>query len=169
MHLVVDKVNKVTDYIYRGPRPPNAAAYDGLKAQNVQYLLNCERGWLDWWTGRVNYEAKSALSRGMLPIHIQMSPLVMPNAEAVSAGLALMHRATVRRFKMYLHCKDGVDRTGIMCAAERVVVEGWPMQKAVDEMLEMGFHRYRYAHWIPRMPKLFDEVRRINGTTRTNK
>ncbi len=44
---------------------------------------------------------------------------------------------------VFVHCRHGADRTGAMCALYRVVVQGWPPENAVQEMVEggFGFHR----------------------------
>lgn len=38
-----------------------------------------------------------------------------------------------------VHCLHGADRTGTMCAIQRIVVEGWTVDRAVDEMIDGGF------------------------------
>jgi protein tyrosine phosphatase (PTP) superfamily phosphohydrolase (DUF442 family) len=43
------------------------------------------------------------------------------------------------RQPVFVHCQHGADRTGTMCAAYRVVVDGWTKQQAIDEMTHGGF------------------------------
>lgn len=38
-----------------------------------------------------------------------------------------------------MHCKHGSDRTGLMAAMYRVVVQGWTKEDALEEMTEGGF------------------------------
>jgi protein tyrosine/serine phosphatase len=38
-----------------------------------------------------------------------------------------------------MHCKHGSDRTGLMAAMYRVVVQGWSKEDALEEMTEGGF------------------------------
>ncbi|MBC3373224.1 dual specificity protein phosphatase family protein [Pseudomonas sp. SWRI92] len=38
-----------------------------------------------------------------------------------------------------MHCKHGSDRTGLVAAMYRVVVQGWSKEDALDEMTEGGF------------------------------
>ena len=42
---------------------------------------------------------------------------------------------------LYVHCQHGKDRTGLVIALERVLVEGWSPDRAHDEMLMMGHSR----------------------------
>jgi protein tyrosine phosphatase (PTP) superfamily phosphohydrolase (DUF442 family) len=41
-----------------------------------------------------------------------------------------------------VHCQHGADRTGTMCALYRIVVQGWTVKGALEEMTEgpFGFH-----------------------------
>ena len=41
-----------------------------------------------------------------------------------------------------VHCQHGADRTGTLMAAYRMVVQGWPREAAIKEMLEgdYGYH-----------------------------
>jgi protein tyrosine/serine phosphatase len=43
------------------------------------------------------------------------------------------------RQPVFVHCQHGADRTGVMCAAYRVAVDGWSKQQAIDEMTKGGF------------------------------
>jgi protein tyrosine/serine phosphatase len=43
------------------------------------------------------------------------------------------------RVPVFVHCQQGSDRAGIVCAAYRVVVQGWTKQEAIREMTEGGF------------------------------
>lgn len=40
---------------------------------------------------------------------------------------------------VFLHCQHGADRTGVMTALYRMVVQGWPREDAIAEMTTGGF------------------------------
>ncbi|MDB4461879.1 protein-tyrosine phosphatase family protein, partial [bacterium] len=42
-----------------------------------------------------------------------------------------------------VHCLHGSDRTGAMCAAYRVVVEGWSMEDAIRERKSGGYGHHK--------------------------
>ncbi len=42
-----------------------------------------------------------------------------------------------------VHCQHGADRTGTMCAAYRVVVQGWTKDEAIREMTDGGYGLHR--------------------------
>lgn len=56
-----------------------------------------------------------------------------------------------------VHCKHGADRTGAVCAAYRIVEQGWPPEEAVREMADgpYGFHK-RYYSYLPPYLKSVD-------------
>jgi protein tyrosine/serine phosphatase len=41
---------------------------------------------------------------------------------------------------IYVHCKHGQDRTGLVMGLERVIDVGWQPKDAHDEMVRIGFH-----------------------------
>jgi protein tyrosine/serine phosphatase len=43
--------------------------------------------------------------------------------------------------KWLIHCLEGVDRTGLLCAAIRYKKQNWPKDKAYNEALSFGYHR----------------------------
>jgi protein tyrosine/serine phosphatase len=44
-----------------------------------------------------------------------------------------------KRRPVFVHCMHGADRTGVMCAAYRIAVQGWDKDAAIREMTEGGF------------------------------
>src|SRR5262249_45716480 len=53
---------------------------------------------------------------------------------------ALKIMADPQNRPLLIHCQQGADRTGAMVALYRVVVQGWPAEKAVEEMTRGGYH-----------------------------
>ena len=43
---------------------------------------------------------------------------------------------------IFVHCRHGADRTGMMSALYRIKHDGWSKQEAIDEMVHggLGFH-----------------------------
>jgi hypothetical protein len=56
----------------------------------------------------------------------------------------------------FVHCHHGSDRTGMMVAVYRAVVQGWPMDKAIDEMINggFGFHEIYRPFTVPFLKRL---------------
>jgi protein tyrosine phosphatase (PTP) superfamily phosphohydrolase (DUF442 family) len=47
--------------------------------------------------------------------------------------------------KVFVHCRLGDDRTGMMVAAYRMAEEGWSADEAMEEMKAFGFSRSHHA------------------------
>ena len=60
-----------------------------------------------------------------------------PRDEVFARFLAVL-RANPGK-KVFVHCRYGDDRTGMMIAAYRMSVEGWTAEEARKEMDEFGF------------------------------
>ncbi len=55
-----------------------------------------------------------------------------------------------------VHCWHGSDRTGVVVAMYRMVVQGWPREKAITEFTEpqYGYH----AKWFPNVREYLEKV-----------
>ena len=62
-----------------------------------------------------------------------------------------------------VHCMQGVDRTGTMCAVYRIVVEGWDKKEAIAEMKAIG-HNTIWKN-LPRLLEKLDveDIRKKAG------
>ncbi len=71
---------------------------------------------------------------------------------------------------VFVHCKHGADRTGVMVAAYRVVVQGWTKDDALREMTDGGFGFHALYTNLVRLIRELDveSVRRAVVATREN-
>lgn len=67
-----------------------------------------------------------------------------------------------------VHCKHGADRTGVMIAAYRVVIQGWAKEAAIDEMTSGGFNYHRVFVNLPGLIREMDidQIRQAIGLAR---
>ena len=66
-----------------------------------------------------------------------------PHDEAFARFLKLVRDNPDK--KIFVHCRLGDDRTGMMIAAYRMADEGWSADRAMREMQQFGFSR---AHHV---------------------
>jgi protein tyrosine phosphatase (PTP) superfamily phosphohydrolase (DUF442 family) len=66
------------------------------------------------------------------------------------------------RQPVYVYCYHGADRTGLMSAAYRVVVEGWTKDEAIEEMTAGPFGYHPRWHQLVEFIRDMD-VERIRG------
>lgn len=131
--------------VFRGGRP-TAAGYAKLKALGVKTVIDLEA--VDLLEGArqsdVDFDRTTATAAGMRWVHIPM--------QAYTTGLASKFDAKVDRAVallenhgaggIYVHCKHGRDRTGLVMGLDRVENQGWDAETAYEEMVTRGFRTY---------------------------
>lgn len=127
----VDYAAEVSEGLIRGSQPsPRTIAW--LKQRGVKTVLNLRR-----FHGKT--ERERVLSAGMRYEHLPLEASDPPSQDQITRFLSLV---TDDRLKpIYVHCAQGVDRTGTMMAIYRMEIEGWSNQAAFAEMKYFGANR----------------------------
>lgn len=117
--------------LWRGRQPQSQAEYQVLKGLGIREVISL-RWSLDW------YDRMQACKIGVYGYWpIRMGSILPPAAEKVCAAINVLRSGSG---PIYLHCKDGVDRTGFVVAKYRIHIEGWERERAAAEMVAMGNH-----------------------------
>jgi tyrosine-protein phosphatase SIW14 len=117
---------KVSDGVYRGaqPTPEGMRALQRLGVRTV-----------------INLREPDADTAGLRGTHLAYESIPMtafrPNDDDVVRFLQIV--SDPNHGPVFVHCKRGADRTGLMCAAYRIAVQGWTKEQALDEMTRGGF------------------------------
>ncbi len=117
---------KVSEGVYRGaqPTPEGMRALQGLGVRTV-----------------VNLREPDADTAGLRGTNLAYESIPMtafhPNDDDVVRFLQVV--CAPDRGPVFVHCKRGADRTGLMCAVYRIAVQGWTKEQALDEMTQGGF------------------------------
>ena len=134
------KVNKndianygvVTPTISRGAQP-SLKGFKWLKDVGVKTIVNLRDGDDD-----IENERQIVESLGLKYVSIPMSAFKKMTNAHVDKFLAVAKNS--ENEPVFVHCRQGRDRTGAILAAYRVKEQSWSVDKAYDEMLEFGFH-----------------------------
>jgi tyrosine-protein phosphatase SIW14 len=135
----VPNAGKINDFLLRGAQPSNQGLAE-LKKLGVATVVN-----LRGWNHEVESERKQAESLGLRYVNIPVSGWSPPTNEQVAQFLALLRSSPGQ--KIFVHCKYGEDRSGVMMAAYRIAENNWTVEQAIQEMNFFGFH----YHWHPSM------------------
>ncbi len=122
----------VSEGIYRGARPELTGIKE-LSAIGVKVSLN-----LDDDAVAIKAEKKYTQQVGMQMISRPMSGFWSPTDAQIKDILGIVANPANR--PIYIHCKHGQDRTGLVVALYRITQEGWTPAEARKEMLALGFH-----------------------------
>ncbi len=121
-------VGRVTPGVYRGAQP-EAAGYATLKKMGIKTVINLRTSMSE----RAQVEAA-----GMQSFEVPMEMSRDGLRAKVDRVVALM--ADPANQPVFVHCRHGQDRTGIVVAAYRMKIEGWPLADAEAEMQAFGFN-----------------------------
>jgi tyrosine-protein phosphatase SIW14 len=135
----VPNAGKINDFLLRGAQPSSQGLAE-LKKLGVTTVVN-----LRGWGHEVESERKQAESLGLRYVNIPVSGWSPPTNEQVAQFLALLRGSPGQ--KIFVHCKYGEDRSGVMTAAYRIAENNWTVEQAIQEMNFFGFH----YHWHPSM------------------
>ena len=124
--LIPDFV-EVTPTLYRGAQP-RKHGFEALAKMGVQIVVDLR--------GDRKGERKEVTRLGMqyVPLHWQCS---FPKDRVFAEFLTLIQKNPGK--KIFVHCRVGDDRTGMMIAAYRMAFEGWSAKRAMAEMQKYGF------------------------------
>jgi len=133
---------KVSDAVWRGGQP-SAESFAKLKAMGVRTVVSLRTFNTDRWLLK---------GLGLKYLHISFKT-VHPETEDVLEFLKTVEDPANQ--PVFVHCKWGTDRSGMMTAAYRIVIEGWSKEQALQEMRAMGFNEA----WNP----ISDYVERLDA------
>jgi tyrosine-protein phosphatase SIW14 len=131
----------VTDTFYRGAQP-SSAGYKTLQQMGVGIVVDFRDE-----SREISTESKEVEALGVKFVSIPWSGSDKPSTIQVVQFLDLVR--TNPGAKIFVHCKRGADRTGVMVAAYRIVVQHKDVSDAVAEM-----HEFHYDHfWLPQLER----------------
>ena len=139
-------INRVTDMLFRGPRPDDAD-YDRLLVLGVKAVINLEDNDTAICTARLR-----ARRRGMIWHSEPLSEIWRPHPSDLRFIVDLIQSENGRGNKVFVHCLHGQDRTGYAIAAYRMLVQGWSFEQAYKEAKDMG-HKWWFAPYLLLWPK----------------
>jgi protein tyrosine phosphatase (PTP) superfamily phosphohydrolase (DUF442 family) len=126
----VGNLAEVTPTLYRGSQPTDAG-FKALAQMGVEIVVDL-RG------SKRDDEAREVERLGMKYIAIPWH-CPFPRDEVFARFLKVIKENPGK--KVFVHCRLGDDRGGMMIAAYRMAIEGWTAQEAMSEMQAFGFVR----------------------------
>jgi protein tyrosine phosphatase (PTP) superfamily phosphohydrolase (DUF442 family) len=129
----IDRFHQVGPKLYRGAQPSDAA-YPQLAKLGVTTVLDLRRPQEHSTTA----EARQVEAAGMHYVNVPMTGWTAPTIDQIDQVRAVMDTGGV----VFVHCKQGRDRTGTVTAIYRMEREGWANDKALAEARNMGLRWY---------------------------
>jgi len=117
---------RVSDQLYRGAQPKKEG-FDELKKLGIRTVVNLR-------TSRSDEEECRDAGLKYFPIPVKAREV---GDEEVIEFLKVA--TNPENQPVFVHCRHGADRAGVMSAAYRVAVQGWSKEEAIEEMTRGGF------------------------------
>jgi len=145
----VPKFIEVTPHLYRGGQPTEDG-FQSLARMGIDIVIDLR--------GSRSRERDLVTKLGM---RYEAMPWHCPRPkDQVFARFLLLLRSNPTR-KVFIHCRLGDDRTGMMIAAYRMAEQGWTAQQAMREMKSLGFAPWHHlicpslAHYEKAFPERY--------------
>lgn len=135
----VANFGRMNERLYRGAQPTSDGFANLRRQVGVDTIVRLSLG--EEGAAREQAEVESL---GMQFVGIPWSTQESPTADQVRTFLAVFDDPAHTR--VFVHCKAGADRTGVMIALYRLSIDGWPIDRALDEMNAFHHHPLFLPH-----------------------
>jgi len=129
----IPNFHQVNEHIYRGGQPTDEG-WTSLADLGIKTVIDLRReGEGEHSTGA---EKQAVETAGMRYLSVPMNGIVAPEEEDVAKVLAVLNSNQ----PVFVHCKEGKDRTGTVIACYRMGHDGWQTRAALKEAESYGMH-----------------------------
>lgn len=128
-NVKIGNFGQMDERLFRGAQPLEGD-YQSLKDLGVNTVIDLRNDPTDYAKGAVE-------ALGMKYVNIPMSGWKTPKMESINEFLALMEKPDTG--KVYIHCKAGKHRTGVIGAAYRYNKYGWDYDQVYKEMKDYDY------------------------------
>ena len=136
LHSELPRFHQVSERLYRGGQF-RQGGIARLASLGINTIINL-RGPGE----HTRADEAEAKSWGLNYFNIPLPVWGRPNDAAVLRVMEIITAPESGR--VFIHCKDGVDRTGMIVALHRITSEGWSTNAATAEAERLGMRRYQY-------------------------
>ncbi|MEI9972680.1 MAG: tyrosine-protein phosphatase [Ignavibacteriota bacterium] len=126
-------LHRVDDNVYRG-KQPKKEDFAKLAQMGIKTVLDL-RGGLVY----KSWEREVAETAGLQYVRVGLSGILPPRKKQMEKILALLEDPS--RGPVFIHCRRGADRSGVVIACYRVSHYRWTNAQAMQEAEEQGFSR----------------------------
>lgn len=145
----IHNFKRVDDHLYRG-RQPNQDDFPKLAKIGIKTVLDLRGGPI-----HKPREKRTVEAAGMKYISIRLSGIWEPKDQQIAQILAVLQAPSL--WPVFIHCRRGDDRLGMVIACYRMVQDHWTNQQALDEASHLGLSHFEVL--MRRYIRNFDPAR----------
>ena len=132
----VPNFHVVNDQLLRGGQPTDTGLRN-LAAMGVKTIFDLQE------EGERSHDEKRLVKAlGMRYVNVPMKGMTTPKEKQISHALKALNDTSDG--PVFVHCKRGADRTGVVIACYRIQHDGWGNQKALSEARNYGMSWYQF-------------------------
>jgi tyrosine-protein phosphatase SIW14 len=121
---------QIDDHVYRGAQPTDEG-FRNLAKLGIRTVIDLREA-----DARSTAEEKTVTSAGMRYVSVPMTGLTPPTSEQITKILTMLQDGSVG--PVFVHCKRGADRTGLVIAVYRIQHDQWENSRALAEAMSRG-------------------------------
>jgi protein tyrosine/serine phosphatase len=158
--LNLKNFGSMDDVLYRGGQP-SETDYKALADFGIKTII-------DLRNDEESFAKSAAEAAGLRYFNISLNGVSAPTDEDVAKFLSIVNDPASG--KIYMHCKAGIHRTGVMGAVYRINKDGWDYDKTYAEMKNYEFSPGLFHGALKSFVKRYsDEMTSRRATTTTAK
>lgn len=127
-------IHRVDDHVYRGSQP-RKEDYPLLAKMGIRTVLDLRGGPI-----HKPREQKEVEAAGLRYISVRLSGFFAPTYEQMNRILGMLQGSGT---PVFVHCRLGDDRTGLVIACYRIVHDHWTNEQALAEARQNGLRRFQ--------------------------
>jgi protein tyrosine phosphatase (PTP) superfamily phosphohydrolase (DUF442 family) len=135
-YVELPRFQQVSERLYRGAQP-RAGGIDKLRELGINTVINLRGA-----SNRTRAEEAEARAVGLNYYNVSLPNWGRPQESRVAHIMALINAQDSGR--IFIHCRDGVDRTGMIVALYRMTHDGWSADRALAEADRSGMRRTQF-------------------------
>ncbi|MBX9691662.1 MAG: dual specificity protein phosphatase family protein [Cyanobacteria bacterium] len=154
--IQITNFRRVNDWLYRGGQFDLDEGLMHLKQIGIKTII-CLR----WNIQAIEQERKKVEAANLNFVGIPLTYWVYPTSEEIDKFFRTIDDQSNR--PVYVHCKHGSDRTGMLIAFYRMARENWNVDDAYNEMKNCGFHKIRMHHFkwaVYKFPRQYHRLKK---------
>jgi tyrosine-protein phosphatase SIW14 len=145
----IKHLSRVDEHIYRG-RQPDKEGFQELARTGIKTVLDLRGGPI-----HKPHERKVVEADGMQYISIRLSGIFPPKYDQIASILTVLEDPA--RWPIFMHCRRGDDRVGLVIACYRMAHDGWTNAEALQDARRQGLNRFELL--MRRYIEKFDPAR----------
>lgn len=130
------RLHQISERLYRGAQPL-PGGIRRLAELGINTIINLRGA-----NAQTRADEVEAKSLGLNYFNIRLPIWGRPNDSRVQRILEIINAPESGR--VFIHCRDGIDRTGMIVALHRIRSESWSSEKAIAEADRSGMRSHQY-------------------------